>query len=116
MKDHGIKTQQRRVECCHGAGTSASVLADILGSCEELRWMEPHMSSPSPCPCKVERVVVEDPLSRVGHTHTHKKKKWLTRPRSAQHVGSYHLTTFESCGATKASQPSERNTASYGSR
>ena len=68
MKDHGIKTQQRRVECCHGAGTSASVLADILGSCEELRWMEPHMSSPSPCPCKVERVVVEDPLSRVGHT------------------------------------------------
>ena len=50
------------------AGTSASVLADILGACEELRWMEPHMSSPSPCSCRIERVVVENPLSRVGHT------------------------------------------------
>ena len=53
------------------AGTSASVLADILGACEELRWMEPHMSFPSPCSCRIERVVVENPLSRVGHTHTH---------------------------------------------
>ena len=32
-----------------GAGTSPSVPDDILGSCEELRWMEPHMSSPPPC-------------------------------------------------------------------
>ena len=24
-----------------------------------------------PCSCRVERVVVENPLSRVGHTHTH---------------------------------------------
>ena len=31
------------------AGTSLSVPSDILGSYEELRWMEPHMSSPSPC-------------------------------------------------------------------
>jgi hypothetical protein len=31
------------------AGTSPGVPGDILGSYEELRWMEPHMSSPSPC-------------------------------------------------------------------
>ena len=31
------------------AGTSPSVPADILGAYEELRWMEPHTSSPSPC-------------------------------------------------------------------
>ena len=33
--------------------------------------MEPHMSSPSPCSCRIVRVAVEIPLSRVGHTHTH---------------------------------------------
>jgi hypothetical protein len=36
---------------CHcsekNAGTSTGVPGDILGSYEELRWMEPHMSSPS---------------------------------------------------------------------
>ena len=47
------------------AGTSASVLADILGACEELRWMEPHTSSPSPC---LIGVVEGNPLSRGGHT------------------------------------------------
>ena len=31
------------------AGTSPGVPGDILGSYGELRWMEPHMSSPSPC-------------------------------------------------------------------
>ena len=30
-------------------GTSSGVPDDILRSYEELRWMEPHMSSPSPC-------------------------------------------------------------------
>ena len=30
--------------------------------------MEPHMSSPSPCSCRIVRVVVKIPLSRVGHT------------------------------------------------
>ena len=28
-----------------------------------------------PCSCRVERVVVENPLSRVGHTHTHTSKQ-----------------------------------------
>ena len=50
------------------AGTSSGVPDDVLGAREELRWMEPHVSSPSPCSCKIERVVVENPLSRVGHT------------------------------------------------
>ena len=31
------------------AGTSPSVPGDILGAYEELRWMEPHTSSPSRC-------------------------------------------------------------------
>ena len=33
------------------AGTSPGVPGDILGAYEELRWMEPHMSSPSPIKC-----------------------------------------------------------------
>ena len=37
------------------AGTSPGVPGDILGSYEELRWMEPHMSSPSPCKRKIIR-------------------------------------------------------------
>ena len=37
------------------AGTSPGVPGDILGSYEELRWMEPHMSSPSPCKLKIIR-------------------------------------------------------------
>ena len=36
-------------EKSESAGTSLSVPSDILRSYEELRWMEPHMSSPSPC-------------------------------------------------------------------
>ena len=38
-----------RLEIKRVAGTSPGVPGDILGSYEELRWMEPHMSSPSPC-------------------------------------------------------------------
>ena len=49
MNHHAIKPKVEQLDQKFGAGTSASVLADILGSCEELRWMEPHMSSPSPC-------------------------------------------------------------------
>ena len=51
MNHHANKPRVEQLDQKFGAGTSASVLADILGSCEELRWMEPHMSSPSPCLC-----------------------------------------------------------------
>ena len=40
----------------------------FLGSCKELRWAEPCKSSLPPC---LRKVVVENPLSRGGHTHTH---------------------------------------------
>ena len=52
---------------------------DILVNCMELRWRQPCSDSVAPCLCKVERVVVKDPLSRVGHTHTHTplpRKNW----------------------------------------
>ena len=46
------------------AGTSPSVLGDILDTCEELRWMELHMVSPSPC---IDMIV---PLVTGFHTHS----------------------------------------------
>ena len=39
----------------------------FLGSCKELRWAEPCKSSLPPC---LRKVVVENSLSRGGHTHT----------------------------------------------
>ena len=52
--DHYMIRQELNPETCRleikrVAGTSPGVPGDILGSYEELRWMEPHMSSPSPC-------------------------------------------------------------------
>ena len=52
------------------AGTSPGVPGDILGSYEELRWMEPHMSSPSPCKRKIIRNEEVLHLFRC-YTHTH---------------------------------------------
>ena len=51
------------------AGTSPGVPGDILGSYEELRWMEPHMSSPSPC--KLVRNENEVLHLYRWDTHTH---------------------------------------------
>ena len=54
------------------AGTSPGVPGDILGSYEELRWMEPHMSSPSPCKRKIIRNEEVLHLFRCyTHTPTH---------------------------------------------
>ena len=50
------------------AGTSLSVPSVILGSYEELRWMEPHMSSPSPCCDNTDEKFYI--YSDVPHTHT----------------------------------------------
>ena len=52
--DHYMIRQELNPETCRleikrVAGTSPGVPGDILGSYEALRWMEPHMSSPSPC-------------------------------------------------------------------
>ena len=52
--DHYMIRQELNPETCRleikrVAGTSPGVPGDIQGSYEELRWMEPHMSSPSPC-------------------------------------------------------------------
>ena len=49
------------------AGTSPSVLGDILGTYEELRWMELHMASPSPCMQTCKGLTPLD--HRVAHTH-----------------------------------------------
>ena len=38
-----------KCEVISEAGASSGVPDDILGAYEELRWMEPHTSSPSPC-------------------------------------------------------------------
>ena len=54
------------------AGTSPGVPGDILGSYEELRWMEPHMSSPSPCKLKIIRNEEVLHLFRC-YTHTHQE-------------------------------------------
>ena len=68
------------------AGTSPGVPGDILGSYEELRWMEPHMSSPSPC-IELSIKKGEDKGRKrersftsiqMLHTHTH------TRPEPGQ--------------------------------
>ena len=60
------------------AGTSPGVPGDILGSYEELRWMEPHMSSPSPCNYNAKLIKHEtQPLTKQGSftsvqmVHTH---------------------------------------------
>ena len=63
------------------AGTSPGVPGDILGSYEELRWMEPHTSSPSPCKYDSKAKNHENQpsssqrkfyiFSDVPHTHTH---------------------------------------------
>ena len=69
MKNHGNKQSQLDSvvkSCCGGYVTVIS--RDILVNCMELRWRQPCSDSVAPCLCKVERVVVKDPLSRVGHT------------------------------------------------
>ena len=55
------------------AGTSPGVPGDILGSYEELRWMEPHMSSPSPCKHKIEKSERSNEVLHLYRwsTHTH---------------------------------------------
>ena len=54
------------------AGTSPGVPGDILGSYEELRWMEPHMSSPSPC-CLKNGIEVLHLYRWDTHTLSHTK-------------------------------------------
>ena len=75
------------------AGTSPGVPGDILGSYEELRWMEPHMSSPSPCNYNAKLIKHEtQPLTKQGsftsvqmvhtHTQTHTHRHTHTRMTS----------------------------------
>ena len=85
------KVEQREQQLI--AGTSASVLADILGSCEELRWMEPHMSSPSPC-CSGKSGNMKTLRTRVRHTHTHYIRQLLQVGYALKHitVSEMHFT------------------------
>ena len=55
------------------AGTSPGVPGDILGSYEELRWMEPHVSSPSPCNKNHEGTSFTS--IEMFHTHTHAQQQ-----------------------------------------
>ena len=68
------------MEKSKNAGTSLSVPSDILGSYEELRWIEPHTSSPSPCwindqEAQEKRCLKFYICSDVPHTHTRPDKQ-----------------------------------------
>ena len=68
MKNHGNKQGKLdSVVKSSGSRYTEVISFRFLGSCKELRWAELCKSSLPPC---LRKVVVENPLSRGGHTHT----------------------------------------------
>ena len=74
MKDHGNQNDGNWTACAKVpvAGTH-QLTSPLCFPSSDLASLEQGSSLEAlpPCSCKVERVVVEDPLSRVGHTHAH---------------------------------------------
>ena len=91
------------MEKSKNAGTSLSVPSDILGSYEELRWMEPHTSSPSPCwindqeaqekRCLKFYICSDVPHTQTQtHTHTHIQTHRHTDTHTHRHTDTHTHT------------------------